>query len=146
VVRLLFADEHNHPTAAQAKEVLRNGLVDEAQDFACVELLLQLHKLDGSGAAVLADIEQELQDMEVDLTDVRMVMLEGWVAETAAAEGDHAALAVREQETAALMPQLGEMLVAFALQHWQQQQQQQQQSTGAEAAQSVAYGAAGGPS
>jgi hypothetical protein len=54
-----------------------------------------------------------------------MAMLRGWAAETAAADGQHAALVAREREVAAVVPGLGELLVGFARLQRQQRQQQQ---------------------
>jgi hypothetical protein len=57
--------------------------------------------------------------------------------DTAAADGQHAALVVREREAAAVVPGLEEALVGFEL---RRQQQQQQYPGRAERAWSVAWG------
>jgi hypothetical protein len=88
---------------------------------ALAELLLQQQVLDGNGAELLAAHSQDMQSMYIDPADVRMAMLRGWAAETAAAVGQHASLVSSEREVAAVAPGLGELLVGFALQQRQQQ-------------------------
>jgi hypothetical protein len=147
ILRLLFATEHVKPSAQHIKQALFLTLCRPAHEKlgfpAAAELLLQQQVLDGSGAALLADQNRKLQMLRINPADVRMTMLRSWAAETAAADGQRAALVVREREVAAVVPGLGEALVGFALQkrrpqHHQQQhhQQQQQQLTRVETAQS----------
>jgi hypothetical protein len=55
VVRLLFASEHDRPTAEQVKKVIQHRVVGRGHGYSPVaELLVQQQALDSSGAAVLA--------------------------------------------------------------------------------------------
>jgi hypothetical protein len=131
ILRLLLEYEAAKPPT---KPQVIGALLDLSQYFdmkyaegsvgaAAAVLLLHLHRLDGSAAAVLQQNAVHI----VEPVALRMALLRSWATDTAVAEGKRAALVVSEQRVAAVKQGLGEMFVGFAQQQQQQQQQQQHQ-------------------